>query len=36
MADKITIDINDLPREQQKAILDRCNTGCDTVVRGEL
>jgi hypothetical protein len=36
MADRITIDIKDLPREQRKAILDRCNTGCDAVVQGRV
>ena len=36
MADRITIDIKDLPREQQKTILDRCNTGCDAVVQGRV
>ena len=36
MADRITIDIRDLPREQRKAILDRCSTGCDAVVQGRV
>ena len=36
MADRITIDTKDLPREQRKAILDRCNTGCDAVVQGRV
>ena len=36
MADRITIDIKDLPREQRKTILDRCNTGCDAVVQGRV
>src|SRR5262245_17947776 len=36
MADRITIDIKDLPRDQRKAILDRCNTGCDAVVQGRV
>jgi hypothetical protein len=36
MADRITINIKDLPREQRKAILDRCNTGCDAVVQGRV
>ena len=36
MADRITIDIRDLPREQRKTILDRCSTGCDAVVQGRV
>jgi hypothetical protein len=36
MADRITIDIKDLPQEQRKAILDRCNSGCDAVVQGRV
>jgi hypothetical protein len=36
MADRITIDTKDLPREQRKAIFDRCNTGCDAVVQGRV
>ena len=36
MADRITIDTKGLPREQQRAILDRCNTGCDAVVQGRV
>ena len=36
MADRVTIDIRDLPREQRKTILDRCSTGCDAVVQGRV
>jgi hypothetical protein len=36
MADRITINTKDLPRDQQKAILDRCNSGCDAVVQGRV
>jgi hypothetical protein len=36
MADRITIDTKDLPREQRKAISDRCNSGCDAVVQGRV
>ena len=36
MADRITINTKDLPREQRKAILDRCNSGCDAVVQGRV
>lgn len=32
----IFIDIKGLPREQRKTILERCNLGCDAVVKGRV